>query len=168
MKRRASVPVISALGCVLVIAYAVLAALQILVLNPLAARPGRTLDQIHADMAAANEAPGTAVTLLILGTGVALAILVFALMAFRPDASRTAATLSYLLMLVFGAPAFFAASFGPGMSLADTYGISDADYAPWGKVLYLVSAVALIAAVVVAVTHMPVRRAPAATTAASA
>ncbi|WP_374314970.1 hypothetical protein [Microbacterium sp.] len=139
MKRRASVPVISALGCVLVIAHAVLA-----------------------------EAPGTAVTLVILGTGVALAILVFALMAFRPDASGTAATLFYLLMLVFGAPAFFAASFGPGMSLADTYGISGADYAPWGKVLYLVSAVALIAAVVVAVTHMPVRRAPAATTAASA
>lgn len=47
--------VIAAVGTALVTAYAGLAALQILVLNPLAAAPGRNLDEIGEDMAAAGE-----------------------------------------------------------------------------------------------------------------
>lgn len=47
--------VIAFVGTLLVVAYAGLAVVQIFVLNALAAAPGKTLGQIHADMAAAGE-----------------------------------------------------------------------------------------------------------------
>lgn len=71
---------IAALGTLAVVAYAALAAVQILVLNPLAAVPGRT-----------------------------------------------------------------------GMALADSFGISGGDHAPWALPLYIASALALVALVTLAV-----------------
>lgn len=46
---------ISIVGVLAVLAYAVLAALQILVLNPLAAAPGLTMDEIRFAMAEAGR-----------------------------------------------------------------------------------------------------------------
>ena len=57
--------------------------------------------------------------------------------------------IAYLVLLTFGAPAYFMASFGAGMGLADTYGISGADYSPWARPLYLVSLLSLLAALAI-------------------
>lgn len=160
MNNRRAVVTVSAVGTVLVTVYAAFAALQILVLNPLAAMPGKTLPQIHADMAAFGESPGTGLALVVVGTGVSLAVLIFALLAPRKDATVTAALLAYLTMLVLGTPAYFVASFGPGMSLADTYGISGADYSEGANALYLTSGLALLGLVALAVARMATRSAP--------
>ena len=49
---------VALVGTLAVLAYAALAGLQILVLNPLAAVPGRTLPQIEAEMARWGESLG--------------------------------------------------------------------------------------------------------------
>lgn len=144
MPRRRAVLVIAVAGTVAVVTYAVVAALQILVLNPRAGAPGLSLEQIHADMAAMNEAPGTVGVLIFLGLGVVLALGLLVLLATRADATPRAAAYAYLLMLALGAPVYFVASFGPGMALADTYFISGGDHTPWGAVLYCVSLAALV------------------------
>ena len=46
------------------------------------------------------------------------------------------------------------ASFPAGMGLADAFAISGGDHAPWGAVLYSVSAVAFLALAVVAVRRL--------------
>lgn len=135
---------IALVGTAAVAIYATVAALQIVVLNPLAGAPGLSLEQIHADMAAMNESPGTAGVLIFLGLGVTLALGVLVLLVRRADATPRVAAYAYLLMLALGAPVYFVASFGPGMSLSDTYPISGADHTPWGAVLYGVSLLALI------------------------
>lgn len=53
-----------------------------------------------------------------------------------------------LLILVLGAPSHWFASFPAGMGIADTYVTFGADHAPWGMVLYAVSAAALVALIV--------------------
>ncbi len=146
-------------GTVVVAAYAALAAVQMLVLNPLAAVPGRTLSQIHAEMAAAGESPGTAGVLVVLGVGVALAVA--GVVVVRRGAAATATVaIGYLVLLALGAPAYFLASFGPGVSLADTYFISGGDHAPWAKPLYAVSLVALVAIAFLTVGRLARRTAP--------
>ncbi len=52
---------------------------------------------------------------------------------------------AYLVLLVLGTPAYWVASFGPGMALADTYAISGADSSPWPAPLYVTSGLALVA-----------------------
>ncbi|MCD5348396.1 hypothetical protein [Agromyces sp. S2-1-8] len=133
------------------VGYAGVAALQILVWNPLAAVPGRALAEIYAEAEAAGQSLTPVVTILILGAGGCLAGLVlgFAVRGVFPGVWLMVSV--YLLLLVFGAPAYFIASFSPGMSLADTYMISGGDYAPWGHVLMLVSAAALAGLVAIAV-----------------
>ncbi len=51
---------------------------------------------------------------------------------------------AYLALLVVGVAGYFVASFGPGMGLADTYGISGGDYAYGGAALGVVSLLALL------------------------
>lgn len=138
---------LAAVGTVLVLGYAALAVVQILVLNPMAAAPGIPLAQIYSDMAEAGETMNTwfVVVGMSIGPIVALAVLVVAVA--RHDITPVAVTVSYLTLLTLGPLAYFVASFGPGMSLADTYGISGADYSPWAQPLFVTSAAALIALV---------------------
>lgn len=143
---------IAVAGVAAVTAYASGAALQILVLDPRAAAPTRTLAEIHADMAAAGESPGTVAVLVSLGLGVALSILLAVLAARRPDATPRALASAFLGMVALGAPAYFVASFGPGMALADTHLISGGDHTPWGLALYAVSLVAVGGLAAIAVT----------------
>ena len=105
---------VAALGTIAVIGYSVLAVAQILWLNPIAAMPGKGLREIGLDMASANESLGAP---MVIGT-----------MVIGP----------------IGAGAYFIASFGAGMGLADTYGISGADYSPWAWPLYAVSVAAML------------------------
>ena len=87
---RVSIAAIAGTGAVHL--HAALAAVQILVLNPLAFAPGNTLGQIHADLAQAGEAIGTPLVLAILGLGPALAVLLMLYMIpmrmFAPSLSH--------------------------------------------------------------------------------
>lgn len=135
--------VVALVGTVLVLAYAILAVVQILVLNPVAAAPGRTLAEIHRDVETADQSlmPGFAVGIPLLG--VVLALLLGVLGVRRRVPTSTSA-LGYLTLLAAGTPAYFMASFGAGMSLADTYGISGGDHSRWSWVLYGTSAAAMV------------------------
>lgn len=136
--------VIASLGTLLVFGYALLAVMQILWLNPLAAAPGMQLDKIWEDVAVANESMHVPVVLGIMAIGPLVAMLVLVTAALRPKTIPLVIAVVYLLILIHGAIAYFWASFGPGMSLADTYGISGGDHSPWAIPLYLTSAAALM------------------------
>jgi hypothetical protein len=142
-----------------VTAYAALAAVQILVLNPLAAAPGLTLTEIRGRMSDAGESlmPGT--VLGILGLGVAMAIGV-AVVCLVTRAHPVVPAMTFLAVLMGGAPAYFVASFGPGMALADTFMIGGADASPWAIPLFAVSALAAVG-ILVGVAFTARRRGPA-------
>jgi hypothetical protein len=134
----------------IVLAYAAVAALQILVWNPLAAAPGLTLPEIRAELAVYGEAIHGVPVLVILGLGVALAVgLMGWMLSWRAGPGQVLAV--GLLLIAGGAPAYVAASFNVGMSLADGLGISGGDHAPWGMVLMGFSLVALLLVVLLGV-----------------
>ena len=150
-------------GVLAVVAYAALAAVQIFVLNPLAAAPGLSLDEIRFEMLGAGESLMPVQASVILGVGVALAVML-AVVAVRTGAHPLVPAMGFLALLMLGAIGYFAASFGAGMALADTFGISGADYSPWARPLYAVSALSAVALVAVGVVA-GVRRRPAVATA---
>lgn len=142
---------ISVGGVIAVAAYAVLAALQILVLNPLAAAPGDlSLGEIRSAMSDAGESLIPTTVLGILGVGVCLGIGTAAV-CILTRSHPIVPTMTFLALLMGGAPAYFVASFGPGMALADTFGIGGGDASPWALPLYAVSALSAIAVLVGAV-----------------
>ena len=137
------------MGFAVVAVYAITGALQILVWNPLAAVPGATLGQIRADMALAGESLSANGVVAWAGIGLLLAGVILLVATTRRTSRVGPVVAAYLVLLVFAAPGHFFVSFGPGMSLADTFRISGADHTPWGMVLYLVSAAALAGLIVV-------------------
>ncbi|MGC5173186.1 hypothetical protein ACLQ2Q_21300 [Microbacterium sp. DT81.1] len=155
-RHRAAAVTLAATGCLVVCGYALLALVQILWLNPLAAVPGAEIDQIWEDMAAANESMQTPMVVFVMALGPLLAVglLVAVLFTRIPP---TVVAVVYLLLLALGPIAYFAASFGPGMGLADTYGIGGADYSPWARPLYAISVLALAALVGIGIVSV-VRR----------
>lgn len=76
---------------------------------------------------------------------------VLAVLCLRGRTGPLFTAMMYLAMLFFGAPAYFVASFGPGMALADTFGVSGGDHALGARPLYAVSLLAFIGVVVLAV-----------------
>lgn len=128
--------------------YAIAGVLQILVWNPLAAVPGATLGQIRADMTRANEPLVANGVLIWAAIGIVLAAVVLVVTIVRHLSSVGPVAAAYLVLLVFAAPGHIFVAFGPGMSIADTFMISGGDHAPWGVVLYLISAAALLALIV--------------------
>ncbi|MFE4837931.1 hypothetical protein ACFRAU_25015 [Arthrobacter sp. NPDC056691] len=139
-----------AAGFLLVVGYAAVGALQVLVWNPLAAVPGATLAEIQAAMDRANESLAAPAVLIWAATGIILAAAIL-IAALKPAITgRTAAALD-LLLLALAAPSHWMASFPAGMGLADTFDISGGDYAPWGKILYAVSALSLVAVIMLVV-----------------
>jgi hypothetical protein len=150
MSRRRQTVWVALAGVAAVTLYAAFAAVQILVLNPLAAAPGLTLDEIHARMSDEGESLGPSMVLGILGAGVVLAIGV-AMVAILQKSRPLVTAMCFLAVLTGGTPAYFVASFGPGMALADTFMISGADASHWTLVLHLTSALSLLVAVIGAV-----------------
>ncbi|HEY8588677.1 MAG TPA: hypothetical protein VIL55_03890 [Naasia sp.] len=147
-------PVLAAvLGWSLVAAYSAVGAVQILVWNPLAAAPDRSLTQIRADLDRAGEQLGEpwVFAFVAAGLGIGIAVLAAALAARWTTRGVIRA---YLVVLALGAPAYWAASFSAGMSLADTYGIGGGDHAPWGAALGAASAAAFLA---LGVVSLPIR-----------
>ena len=148
---------ISIVGVLLVTAYAALAAVQILVLNTLAAAPGLTLDEIGSAMSDAGEGLGEGAVFAILGIGVALA-LATAVVCIARRAHPVVPAMTFLALLMCGTIGYFVASFGAGMALADTFGISGGDYSPWAQPLYAISVLAALALVVGAIATAARRR----------
>jgi hypothetical protein len=129
-------------GLLLVAGYAVAGTLHVLLWNPLAAVPGATVAEIHAVMDGANETLAAPAVLAWAAIGISLSAVVLIAAMRRSIPGGTAAALD-LLLLVLAAPSHWMASFPAGMGLADAFAISGGDYAPWGKVLYTVSAISL-------------------------
>ena len=134
---------VALVGSASVVVYGLLGVVQIAVLNPLAAVPGAALGQIRADMDAARETLGAWWVLMAVGPAIAIALLVGTWR--RPERQPGTVASWYLVLLALGTPAYFVASFGPGMALADTYGIGGADSSPWALPLHVTSGLAVIA-----------------------
>lgn len=135
----------AAIGTVLVCAYATLALVQILWLNPHAAVPGVQLEQIQEDVADANESMVAPFVIGFMSIGPIVAVTALIISTVRNDLKPRTMAVSYLWILALGPMAYFMASFGPGMALADTYGITGGDHSPWAWPLYVVSGLALVA-----------------------
>ncbi len=142
---------VAVVGTTAVVAYAVVAVLQVLVLNPLSAVPGRPLGQIYADVEAAGESMHVGFVIFVLALGPAIGV---ALLRRARESSRLVVAGWYLTLVAFGAPAYFWASFGPGMAIADTYLIGGGDSSAWGYVLYASSGLAMVALLAVAAGRM--------------
>lgn len=110
-------------------------------LNPLAAVPDASLGAIYAEMDAVGETMPIWMALGWLGLGVALAVVV-AVVSVRSRLRAMHAALLFLIVIAFGAFGYFAASFGPGMSLADAFMIGGGDHSSGSVVLYVVSLLA--------------------------
>ncbi|GHD09341.1 hypothetical protein [Zhihengliuella salsuginis] len=134
-----------------VAAYALVGTLQLLVWEPQAAVPGASLEQIRAGVERAGESLGVPIVIgwAVVGTVLAAAVLAGTL-AGRVRAYPAA--MLHLLLVVLAAPSYFYVSFAPGMAVADTYGTTGADHAPWGMVLYGTSVAALAVLLIVAVS----------------
>lgn len=151
---RASRSVVAIAGTLVVTAYAALLALDALVLDPLAAVPGRTLAQVYAqvDSVGADSRLDVAGVLVLAGTGVALAGF-FAVAAVRGWVRLPVAVVCHLAVLACGAGAVFQSGFFLAMDVADAHGIPGGRHGPSTGVLYGTSLLALVAIpVVVAVT----------------
>ena len=137
----------------LVLAYAVFAAIQIQVLNPLAAAPGLSLREIHAAVGATNDSMliGLMLALLLPGPMIAAGLLWSSSRGWVPWIATIAAQLG---LLTLGTLVYVAASFGPGMTLADTFGIGGADHSPWATPLFALSGVSLLILLVLGITAL--------------
>lgn len=139
--RACKIPMVGCTGIVLLALWSVV---HNLVPNPLATAPGRSLAQIHQEVAAAGEPLEVAVVLGISGQGIALARATMRACWRRHRRDPRADAISFLLLGVLAAPAHWLASVGPGMALADTYLTTGAAHSPWGLPLYVASGLCLL------------------------
>jgi hypothetical protein len=148
MRQRVGVSVagVSVVGVAVVMAYAGLMALQALVLDPLAAVPGRSL----AAILGALEGQGFDVAadvwsvLVTAAVGVLLAVGV-AVWGTVDRLDPVISAVLFLALLVFGAPVTFGTGFALGMDVADGFGTDGASHTIWAGVLYGTSLAALVA-----------------------
>ncbi|WP_344882202.1 hypothetical protein [Zhihengliuella alba] len=153
-ERRRGAALAAGLGLLVVTAYAVVGALQTLVWNPSAAVPGAGLGEIYAGVERADESMNAP---LVVAWAVLVWIAAAAVLwgARRPDSGVRRAVILDLLLIALAGPAHWVASFGAGMAVADTFGTSGGDHAPWAAVLYGISAAALVAFAVVRLGQRP-------------
>jgi hypothetical protein len=149
-EQRRTTIVVSVVGAAAVTAYAVWAAIHILVLNPLAAVPGSSLAEIRGAIADAGELFSIGMVVGILAIGPVLAIAA-AWVCIANRVQPIVAVSAPIALLILGAPGYFVASFAPGMALADTFMISGGSHSPWHLPLYAVSVVAAIGAIALAI-----------------
>ncbi len=149
--------VVAVVGVLVVALYAALLAVDALVLDPLAAVPGATLAEIHAELSEQGFPVGADVATVV---GIAVVGVLFAaglsvlLLITRAAAHVIAAVL--LAVVVMGTPMSFVAAIALGMDVADAYGVGGGDHTIWSGVLYVTSLVALIAIPVVLVVGQSV------------
>lgn len=140
---RRSRVLVAAAGLTVVTVYAIIALVQILVWNPEAAVPDLTAAEVRREVGAANQGPPNGFVVAVIAVGPALG-LVFLLMFALTDTDVWSVVSAYLALLLLGIAGYFVASFGPGMGLADTYGISGGDHAYGGAALGVVSLLAML------------------------
>ncbi|MGR2752758.1 hypothetical protein [Agromyces arachidis] len=143
---------VALIGFAVIAAYAVLGALQIIVLNPMAAVPGRSLPEIHAAVADAGESlsPVAPIVFAVVGMVLGGGVLAYAWAApIRTPPAVIAAV--DLVILVLGAPAHFIAGFSSNLALADAFRISGTDHSGWSSLLLAASGAALVALAVLVV-----------------
>ncbi|MEW1834395.1 hypothetical protein [Microbacterium sp. NPDC079995] len=161
MSTRSQRTSIAVLGALAVTTYAVVMVLQISVWNPLAAAPGLSLGEIHDVALSRGEVVFTPTPWVFACIGVGLALIVLVPAFLLRTASTRVAVAAYLAIIAGGAPAYFAASFGPGMALADAFAVSGGDHAAGGSALMAASGVAATVLVVWGVAHATSARATA-------
>lgn len=147
--------VVAVTGVVVVTVYAALMALDALVLDPLAAVPGRSLAEVHAGVEATGGSVGQAVAavLVVAAVGVALAVLV-AVLALQDGLPAPTIAVLHLGLVVLGAFATFLTTFFLGPGVADAFGTAGGTHSPWVAVLAGTSLVALVAIPTVLFTDM--------------
>jgi uncharacterized membrane protein YuzA (DUF378 family) len=137
--------VVAVTGAVVVTAYAVLLALDALVLDPLTAVPGRSLSDVYAHVAAAGDSVVQDVSgvlvLALVGVALGVAAAVVGVVG-RVPALQVA--LMHLVVVVLGALATFQSMFFLGFDVADAFATSGL-HSPWVRVLYGTSGLALLA-----------------------
>lgn len=143
---------IGVLGTAAVVAYALFAALQIQVLNPLATVPGSSLRQIHAAVGQGADTMGWGLMIAALVPGPLIAAAA-AWAGWQGRLSATTLLMVMLALLTLGSFVYFVASFPAGMTLADTFMVGGADHAPWANFLHAVSMLAAVALGVVVITR---------------
>ncbi|GAA4668141.1 hypothetical protein GCM10025780_08380 [Frondihabitans cladoniiphilus] len=133
-----------------VAAYSSLMTLQALVLDPLAAVPGRSLRQIHAHLLASgmNVTSDNVSVIVSASIGVALSVTVAAVAINRRLSSVLMAVL-FLSIVALGALVTFGSGFALGMDIADSYGGGGGSHTVWAPVLYGTSFLAFLALVAV-------------------
>lgn len=137
-------------GFLLIAGYSIVGAFQILVWNPLAAVPGETLEEIYAEMDRANDSLAAPMVMAWAAIGTLLAAVVL-IGALTRRISAEGTTVLNLVLIVLAAPSHWFASFPAGMGIADTFYTTGGDHAPWGTLLYLISAAALAILVIMLV-----------------
>lgn len=137
-------------GVVCVVAYASVALLQILVWNPEAAVPGAAAHEVWRAVGDAGQGPPNWFVVGVIAMGPVFAV-IFLVLFTVTGAGVWSTVAGYLGLLVAGMPGYVVASFGPGMGMADTYGISGGDFSPGWFPLYAVSTLALLALVAILV-----------------
>lgn len=100
--RRLSARAVALIGTGAVVAYALLAAVQILVWNPQAAVPGVGLDQIYADVAATGESMAAGMVIAFLAVGPLLAIALLVGVWRRPEGRASVVGVRFLALLALG------------------------------------------------------------------
>jgi hypothetical protein len=138
--------VVAVSGTLVVTAYAALLAVNALVLDPLAAVPGKSLPEIYAgvDAIGMDSRQDVVAVLVTAGIGVVLAVTI-TVIALRKRMPAPVVAVCHLALLALGAVATFQSGFFLGMDVADAFGVSGGAHGPWAGVLYGTSLVALVA-----------------------
>ncbi|OEI68014.1 hypothetical protein [Curtobacterium sp. ER1/6] len=138
--------VVAVVGVVVVAVYAALLALNALVLDPLAAVPGRSLAQIYArvDAMGSSSTGNVRGVLVVASIGVALAVAA-AVVGLAARLPATVIAVLHLGVLAAGALATFQSGFFLGMDVADSFMTDGAAHTIWAGVLHLTSLAALVA-----------------------
>ncbi len=122
----------------------VLSALQIWVANPLAAAPdGRSLGDVYADLGAAGELSGQGFGAVMHVAGLIAAGVLVWFTVDRYEVGRPTLAVAGGMLLALAAPAYWLASFGMGVGLADTYGIGGGDHSRLSWAVYLLAILGL-------------------------
>lgn len=155
-RRRALTPARTAalVGTLVVAGHVALGLVHVLVLDPLAAAPGRTLGEVRARLAEVGAATPPTVVVLWGVVGLGIAVVLFVAAGRVSGVRVREVVVEYALVLVGGAPSFFVASAGHRAALVDGLHVDPADQAPTAAVLAAVSAVALVVVLVAAVASV--------------
>lgn len=143
---------LSLLGILVVGAYAALMAYESLVLDPRAAVPGASLQEIHSHLTESgmNVKADIAAVIRTSVIGVGLAVVAAAVGIWRRVSLPTLAIM-FLAVVAAGAVPAFLNGFALGMDVADAYGVGGGAHTIWPGVLYVTSLAALVTLVVLIV-----------------